>query len=154
MLSYDGLLLQNSRLRSNQTSRAESQPHDFNRSLYKDGASALKSLRNVQTILCVAFGAFDRYYISWQDTNSEFHQGTIPPSKIDFYDLILLARQTVKMFRNNYKSGCFLQVAQLDTCHHSKFRSARTMNFSPPIPSARYPVGIQIHEENQNPSQS
>jgi hypothetical protein len=41
----------------------------------KDGPSALKALENVRNVVCVAFGAFDRYYISWEDNDDEFHQG-------------------------------------------------------------------------------
>ncbi|PVH74896.1 hypothetical protein DL98DRAFT_18034 [Cadophora sp. DSE1049] len=40
----------------------------------KDGPSALKELENVKDIICVAFGAFDRYFISWEDMDGEFHQ--------------------------------------------------------------------------------
>lgn len=39
-----------------------------------DGPTTLRNLENVQTVLCVAFGAFNRYYISWQDTDDQFHQ--------------------------------------------------------------------------------
>jgi hypothetical protein len=46
-----------------------------NKPVPKDGFEALKGLQNVQNVICVAFGAFDRYYISWEDTNGEFHQG-------------------------------------------------------------------------------
>jgi hypothetical protein len=41
----------------------------------KDGFEALKALQNVRNVVCVAFGAFDRYYISWEDNDGEFHQG-------------------------------------------------------------------------------
>jgi hypothetical protein len=41
----------------------------------KDGPSALRDLQNVRNVVCVAFGAFDRYYISWEDNSGEFHQG-------------------------------------------------------------------------------
>jgi len=41
----------------------------------KDGLTALKELENVRNVICVAFGAFDRYYISWEDNDGEFHQG-------------------------------------------------------------------------------
>jgi hypothetical protein len=41
----------------------------------KDGFEALKRLQNVRNVTCVAFGAFDRYYISWEDNDGEFHQG-------------------------------------------------------------------------------
>ncbi|KAH7372078.1 hypothetical protein BKA64DRAFT_262515 [Cadophora sp. MPI-SDFR-AT-0126] len=40
----------------------------------KDGPSALKELENVKEIICVAFGAFDRYFISWEDMEGEFRQ--------------------------------------------------------------------------------
>jgi hypothetical protein len=41
----------------------------------KDGFEALKGLQHVRNVICVAFGAFDRYYISWEDNEGEFHQG-------------------------------------------------------------------------------
>ncbi|KAG9235344.1 hypothetical protein BJ875DRAFT_440402 [Amylocarpus encephaloides] len=43
----------------------------------KDGPTVLRSLQNVQTVHCVAFGVFDRYYISWEDTNNQFYQGKL-----------------------------------------------------------------------------
>jgi len=51
----------------------------------KDGPSALRELENVKDIICVAFGAFDRYFISWEDTEGEFHQGKtfLPLSSLD-----------------------------------------------------------------------
>ena len=45
----------------------------------KDGPSTLRELVNVKDIICVAFGAFDRYFISWEDTEGEFHQGKTFP---------------------------------------------------------------------------
>jgi len=41
----------------------------------KDGFEALKGLQNVRNVACVAFGAFDRYFISWEDNDGDFHQG-------------------------------------------------------------------------------
>lgn len=41
----------------------------------KDGPTALKELQDVRNIICVAFGAFDRYFLSWEDNSGEFHQG-------------------------------------------------------------------------------
>jgi hypothetical protein len=41
----------------------------------KDGFEALKGLQNVRNVICVAFGALDRYYISSEDNDGEFHQG-------------------------------------------------------------------------------
>jgi len=43
----------------------------------KDGPTALGELKDVQNMLCVAFGAFDRYYMAWQDNSGELHQGKI-----------------------------------------------------------------------------
>ncbi|KAF4635246.1 hypothetical protein G7Y89_g2843 [Cudoniella acicularis] len=40
----------------------------------KDGMTTLRDLKNVQNVLCVAFGAFDRFYISWEDIDNQFHQ--------------------------------------------------------------------------------
>ncbi|KAH8687312.1 hypothetical protein BGZ60DRAFT_521974 [Tricladium varicosporioides] len=40
----------------------------------KDGPSTLRDLKNVQNVICVAFGAFDKFYISWEDTDNQFHQ--------------------------------------------------------------------------------
>ncbi|KAE9365478.1 hypothetical protein N431DRAFT_387769 [Stipitochalara longipes BDJ] len=40
----------------------------------KDGFEALKELQNMRNVVCVAFGAFDRYYISWEDNEGDFHQ--------------------------------------------------------------------------------
>jgi hypothetical protein len=40
----------------------------------KDGFEALKGLQHVRNVICVAFGAFDRYYISWEDNDGLFHQ--------------------------------------------------------------------------------
>ncbi|PMD32925.1 hypothetical protein L207DRAFT_590001 [Hyaloscypha variabilis F] len=40
----------------------------------KDGFEALKGLQDVRNVVCVAFGAFDRYYISWEDNKGDFHQ--------------------------------------------------------------------------------
>lgn len=40
----------------------------------KDGPTALKELQDVRNIICVAFGAFDRYFLSWEDNSGEFHQ--------------------------------------------------------------------------------
>ncbi|KAE8440629.1 hypothetical protein EG329_007013 [Mollisiaceae sp. DMI_Dod_QoI] len=59
-----------------QTSSSSSQkrPRSHSRSGSKDGPSALKELQNVKNVVCVAFGAFDRYYISWEDNDGEFHQ--------------------------------------------------------------------------------
>ncbi|KAL5325468.1 hypothetical protein ACEPPN_006593 [Leptodophora sp. 'Broadleaf-Isolate-01'] len=49
----------------------------------KDGLSALRELENVKEIICVAFGAFDRYYISWEDHGGDFHQESHKlPSKL------------------------------------------------------------------------
>jgi hypothetical protein len=44
----------------------------------RDGAQALKDLKDVQNIKCVAFGAFDRYYMAWEDKNGQYHQGLSP----------------------------------------------------------------------------
>ena len=57
-------------------SPSENQLQDLNKPALQDGPSALRALQQVQNILCVAFGAFDRYYISWEDTEGKFHQGT------------------------------------------------------------------------------
>jgi len=43
----------------------------------KDGPTALGELKDVQNMLCVAFGAFDRYYMAWQENSGELHQGEI-----------------------------------------------------------------------------
>lgn len=43
---------------------------------FKDGAAALTALGDVRNVICVAFGAFDRYYLSWEDNDGKFHQGT------------------------------------------------------------------------------
>ncbi|RDL32659.1 uncharacterized protein BP5553_09115 [Venustampulla echinocandica] len=40
----------------------------------EDGAQALKDPKEVQNIICVAFGAFDRYYMAWEDKDGQFHQ--------------------------------------------------------------------------------
>jgi len=40
----------------------------------KDGFEALKGLQHVRNVICVVFGAFDRYYISWEDNDGLFHQ--------------------------------------------------------------------------------
>ncbi|KAG4429780.1 hypothetical protein IFR05_014744, partial [Cadophora sp. M221] len=52
----------------------ENQPKSHIRSGSKDGPSALRELENVKEIICVAFGAFHRYYISWEDNSGDFHQ--------------------------------------------------------------------------------
>ncbi|CZR63564.1 uncharacterized protein PAC_13461 [Phialocephala subalpina] len=57
-----------SRLPSHQRPRSHSKTGST------DGPSALRQLQNVKNVICVAFGAFDRYYISWEDNDGEFHQ--------------------------------------------------------------------------------
>ncbi|KAF8858659.1 hypothetical protein BDZ45DRAFT_673773 [Acephala macrosclerotiorum] len=57
-----------SRFPSQQRSRSHSKTGST------DGPSALRELQNVKNVICVAFGAFDRYYISWEDNDGEFHQ--------------------------------------------------------------------------------
>lgn len=54
---------------------SEIKPPSHIRTASKDGPSALKDLENVRNVICVAFGAFDRYYLSWEDNDGEFHQG-------------------------------------------------------------------------------
>ncbi|KAL2067616.1 hypothetical protein VTL71DRAFT_2041 [Oculimacula yallundae] len=56
------------------TDKTERQAKSHVRSGSKDGLSALSELENVKEIICVAFGAFDRYYISWEDNSGDFHQ--------------------------------------------------------------------------------
>lgn len=43
----------------------------------QNGPSALARLQDVQSVFCVAFGIFDRYYIAWEDNKGEQHQGTL-----------------------------------------------------------------------------
>ncbi|ATZ48912.1 hypothetical protein BCIN_04g01230 [Botrytis cinerea B05.10] len=40
----------------------------------QNGPSALARLQDVQSVFCVAFGIFDRYYIAWEDNKGEQHQ--------------------------------------------------------------------------------
>ncbi|KAF7911804.1 hypothetical protein EAE99_010986 [Botrytis elliptica] len=43
----------------------------------QNGPSTLARLQDVQDVQNVAFGIFDRYYIVWEDTQGERHQGTL-----------------------------------------------------------------------------
>jgi hypothetical protein len=40
-----------------------------------NGPAALAALKDVRNIMCVAFGAFDRYYICWQGNDGKYYQG-------------------------------------------------------------------------------
>ncbi|KAF7920349.1 uncharacterized protein EAE98_009042 [Botrytis deweyae] len=40
----------------------------------QNGPSTLARLQDMQNVVCVAFGIFDRYYIAWEDTQGEQHQ--------------------------------------------------------------------------------
>jgi hypothetical protein len=39
-----------------------------------DGPTVLSNLQNVKEIICFSFGTFDRYFISWEDNEGDFHQ--------------------------------------------------------------------------------
>ncbi|KAH7311082.1 hypothetical protein BKA65DRAFT_163595 [Rhexocercosporidium sp. MPI-PUGE-AT-0058] len=67
---------------SKQGSERERRTKSHIRSGSKDGPSALRELENVKEIICVAFGAFDRYYISWEDDSGDFRQGAFTSSDL------------------------------------------------------------------------
>jgi hypothetical protein len=50
----------------------------------RSGTTVLSELKDVKEIICVACGAFDRFYIGWEDLTGIYHQGrkTIPFSRI------------------------------------------------------------------------
>ena len=53
----------------------ERQPKSIALLKSKDGPTTLRELQDVRNVVCVAFGAFDKYFISWEDNNGDFHQG-------------------------------------------------------------------------------
>jgi hypothetical protein len=38
------------------------------------GPTVLRNLQNVKNVICISFGAFDRFFISWEDNEGGFHQ--------------------------------------------------------------------------------
>ncbi|KAH8594082.1 hypothetical protein B0O99DRAFT_688110 [Bisporella sp. PMI_857] len=40
----------------------------------RSGTTVLSELKDVKEIICVAFGAFDRFYIGWEDLTGIYHQ--------------------------------------------------------------------------------